>query len=176
MNLKAKLKSSKKNKALITSLASEAIKNPKLLTQVVACIKEGTGVEKGALLEVIEHVTKENPELTKKYINFVIEYINYEKAPRVRWESSCIIANIAGTFPNEVMKAVPKLLINTTDKGTVVRWSAAFALTEIAKYNPKVANTLVLKFHELIKTEKNNGVRNVYLKTIALFASGGCCA
>lgn len=55
-------------------------------------------------------------------------------------------------------------MINTKDKSTVVRWCAAFALSEIIKYNPKVRNELALKIEELIKSEKNNGVKNVYLK------------
>lgn len=76
------------------------------------------------------------------------------------------IGNLAQKFPEKAVQAVPKLLDNTKDKGTVVRWSAAFALTEIAKYNSKKQKELIAKLQNIIKTEQNNGVKNVYLKTL----------
>ena len=51
----------------------------------------------------------------------------------MRWEACRIIGNVAKKFPDKVKEAIPRLLENTKDKRTVVRWSAAFALTEIAK-------------------------------------------
>lgn len=55
---------------------------------------------------------------------------------------------------------------HTKDKSTVVRWCAAYALTEIIKSNPKIRKELVPKIEDLLKNEKNNGVRNVYLKAL----------
>jgi len=71
-------------------------------------------------------------------------------------------------FSNETEKAIAGLLENTKDKGTVVRWSAAFALGEIAKNNPETRKQLIPIFEKLIKNEKNNGVKNVYLKALKL--------
>jgi hypothetical protein len=76
------------------------------------------------------------------------------------------IGNLAQKFPKEVEKAVPKLLVNTKDESTVVRWCAAFALSEIIKNNPGVREELVPKIEGIIKNEKNNGVKNVYLKAL----------
>jgi hypothetical protein len=45
-----------------------------------------------------------------------------------------------------------------------VRWSAAFAMTEIAKSSQDSQKELVPKFNKILKKEDNNGVRNVYLK------------
>jgi len=56
--------------------------------------------------------------------------------------------------------------LNTKDKGTVVRWSAALALGEIAKYNLNIRASLILKIGVILKREKNNGVKNVYLKAL----------
>jgi len=64
------------------------------------------------------------------------------------------------------------LLKNTKDKGTVVRWSVAFALGEIAKNNPKAAKILLPKMNELVKKEQNNGVKNVYLKALKVIGKG----
>ncbi len=52
------------------------------------------------------------------------------------------------------------------DKGTVVRWSVAFALGEIVKSNQKMAKKLLPRINELAERETNNGVKNVYLKVL----------
>jgi hypothetical protein len=84
----------------------------------------------------------------------------------VKWGVPEAIGNIAMSFPNEVEKAVPNLLVNTNDESTVVRWCAAFALTEIAKNNPKARQELRSRIEEITRNEKNNGVKNVYLKAL----------
>lgn len=76
------------------------------------------------------------------------------------------VATRAPKYPYQVEKAIPKLLENLKDKSTVVRWCAAFALTEIAKYNSGKQNELAGISQKLIPTEQNNGVRNVYLKAL----------
>ena len=86
----------------------------------------------------------------------------------MKWGVPETIGNIANTYPQEVEKAVPNLLINTKDKSTVVRWCAAFALTEIAKYNIKKQKELIPIFNNIIKSERNNGVKNLYLKALKL--------
>ena len=108
-------------------------------------------------------ITKDNPKYVAGHIDFVIEQIGY-KAPRVKWESSEIVANIAAEFPEQAQKAIPLLMINVDDQGTVVKWSAALALTEIAKNNPKTHKQLLPFFREMIGKEENNGVRNIYMK------------
>jgi hypothetical protein len=47
-----------------------------------------------------------------------------------------------------------------------VRWSAAFALAEIAKSSLKTQKELIPKFSEILKKEANNGVKNIYVKTL----------
>ena len=65
--------------------------------------------------------------------------------------------------------AVPFLLKNTIIDAvntTVIRWCAAFALSKIAQHNITVQAELIPKMEKIIKMEKNNGVRNVYLKAL----------
>jgi len=115
----------------------------------------------------LEYASQDNPEFVAPHIGFVIRHLE-DKAPRVKWECTRIIANLALKFSNETEKAIAGLLENTKDKGTVVRWSAAFALGEIAKNNPETRKQLIPIFEKLIKNEKNNGVKNVYLKALKL--------
>ncbi|ODS38579.1 MAG: hypothetical protein A7315_12170 [Candidatus Altiarchaeales archaeon WOR_SM1_79] len=117
----------------------------------------------------VQLISKDKPEMMAPYIGVLIEYIDY-KAPRVKWGCPESLGNLAEKYPGEVEKAIPKLLENLKDKSTVVRWCAAYALTEIAKYNSGKQKELVSKFKSMVKTEQNNGVKNVYLKALKVIA------
>lgn len=166
MDLLAEIrKSDKKPKelnAFIAKLISEKKPSSKDLADALA---QGSDTERGTCLEALEYLTQSKPEIVKPYITEVINCLE-DKAPRVKWETSRVTGNIAKVLPQEAGKAVPGLLKNTTDKGTVVRWSTAFALGEIAKYNAGLRPSLLTKIKEILKKEPNNGVKNVYLKAL----------
>jgi len=115
----------------------------------------------------MKFVSKDEPEIIAPYIDTLIEYIDY-KASRVKWGCPESLGNLAKKYPDEVEKAIPKLFSNTEDKSIVIRWCAAFALTEIAKYNSNKQKELVSKFKSMTKTEQNNGVKNVYLNALKI--------
>jgi len=156
-----------KPKELVVFLAESIEKEGQLFSQLIAVLKSGSEVEKGKAADVMKHVSKNKPEIVAPYIHEIVGYINY-KAPRVKWGVPEAIGNLAQKFPTEVEKAVPNLLANTRDKSTVVRWCAAFALTQIAKNNPKVGRELRSRIEEITRNEKNNGVKNVYLKALKI--------
>lgn len=159
------LATDKKPKEKVALITQKVGGDKKLVAELFELLKNGTDVEKGTAAEVMKFVSKENPELMLPYIDVLIENIDY-KAPRVKWGCPESLGNIAKKYPEKVEKAIPKLFENLKDKSTVVRWCAAFALTEIAKYNSKKQKELVGKFQNLIKTEQNNGVKNVYIKAL----------
>jgi len=90
----------------------------------------------------MKSVSKDNPGSMLPYIDLLIEHIDY-KAARVRWGYPESIGNIAQKYPVQVEKAIPKLLGNLKDRSTVVRWCAAYALAEIARYNTGKQRELV---------------------------------
>jgi methyl coenzyme M reductase alpha subunit len=51
------------------------------------------------------------------------------------------------------LSRIPKLLKNVKEGSTVIRWCAAYALTEIIKNNPKTRKQLIPLFEEISKTE-----------------------
>jgi vesicle coat complex subunit len=159
------IKSEKKHKEKVALLTEKVKEDKNLVAQLVELLKTGTDVEKGTCAEIMKFVSKDKPELMEPYIDTLIEYINY-KAPRVKWGAPETIGNLAQRYPQKVEKAIPNLLKNTKDKSTVVRWCAAFALTEIAKYNSEKQKELVSIFNDLVKIEQNNGVKNLYLKSL----------
>ena len=71
------------------------------------------------------------------------------------------------------LSRIPKLLKKVKEDSTVIRWCAAYALTEIVKNNPKTRKQLIPLFEEISKTEQNNGVKNVYQKVLKLLDKGG---
>ena len=154
-----------KPKELVAFLTESIKKDEKLFSQLIEVLKTGSDVEKGTCADVMKHVSKDKPEIVVPYIDEIIAYIDY-RAPRVKWGVPESIGNLAQKFPKEVEKAVPKLLVNTKDESTVVRWCAAFALSEIIKNNLSVREELVPKIEGIVKNEKNNGVKNVYLKAL----------
>ena len=159
------LTSDKKHKEKVALLTEKAKSDKNLVAELFELLKTGTDVERGTSAEVMKFVSKDKPEMMAPYIDVLIEYIDY-KAPRVKWGCPESLGNLAKKYPDKVEKAIPKLFGNLKDKSTVVRWCASFALTEIAKYNSKKQKELVAKFQNLIKTEQNNGVKNVYVKAL----------
>ena len=159
------LSSKIKHKEQVTLISEKAKGDKNVLAEIFEILRTGTDVEKGTAAEVMKFVSKDKPEMMLPYVDLLVEYIDY-KAPRVKWGCPESIGNIAAKYPHQVEKAIPKLLGNLKDKSTVVRWCAAYALTEIAKYNLEKQKELAIKFHSLIKTEQNNGVRNVYVKAL----------
>ena len=113
----------------------------------------------------MKHISEAAPEILAPYTADLIEFINYP-VPRVKWGVSEAIGNISRKYPEKVEGAIPKLLLNTKDASTVVKWCAAYGLTEIAKSNSKTHKQLIPFFELMSKSEKNNGVRNVYLKAL----------
>ena len=108
----------------------------KLVAQLFELLKTGIDVEKVTAAEVTKFVSKDNSEMMVPYIDVLIEYIDYN-APRVKWGCPESLGNLAKKYPDKVEKVIPKLFENLKDKNTVIRWCAAYAITEIAKYNSK---------------------------------------
>lgn len=165
--VKTILQSDKKPKEKVSLLADKAKKDKKILDELVEYFEAGSVADKGNCIEVMEYVSQDKPELIIPYLDFIIENLDYN-APKVKWETARVIGNLASKYPDRVEKSIKKLVLNAKDDGTVVRWSVAFALTEIAKSNSKLQKELVKRFNQIVKEESNNGVKNVYLKTLKI--------
>lgn len=159
------LQSTIKPKEKVALLAKKIAGDKKFAKELIECFKNGSDSDRGNCMEAVEYAVEHNPDTAEYYLDFAIQYLN-DKAPRVKWEAGKIIAFSAKRFPDESSKAIPALLGNAKDKGTVVRWSAAFALTEIAINNPKTQKELIPKFEDMVKKETSNGVKKFYTKAL----------
>ncbi len=159
------LKSNAKYKDKIALIVTLSKKDPKMIREIIRLLDSGTDVDRGTCAEVLKLISKTSPKMVVKYMDVLIRYINYN-APRVKWGVPETIGNLAKDYPDSAAKAIPKLLGNTEDESTVVRWCAGYALTEIVKNNPSTRKKMIPIFDELIAKEENNGVRNLYLKAL----------
>jgi len=162
--LKSKLKPKEKQSRLVEAVSQEKIPTREFI-EFFQCASD---IDKGICADVMKHVSAESPEILAPYIDVLVKYINY-KAPRVKWGVPEAIGNLAEKYPDKVAKAIPNLLQNTTENKintTVIRWCAAYGLTEIAKKNYKTRKQLLPIFLTIVNSEKNNGVKNVYAKAL----------
>lgn len=121
---------------------------------------------KATCIEAIEFATKENPNIADESVfNFVTETLT-SKAPRVKWESAKVIGNVVHLFPEKLDKTLGLLIINTQHKGTVVRWSTAFALGEILKLKSIHNLQLLPKIEDICQKEEKNSIKKIYRNAI----------
>lgn len=118
---------------------------------------------KATCIEALEFATKQHPGIaTEQSFAFVTQMLG-AKAPRIKWEAAKVIGNTAQLFPNKLDEAIAALLANTTHTGTVVRWSAAFALGEILKLGTTHHKTLLPALENVCENEEKNSIRKIYL-------------
>ncbi|HEY1045201.1 MAG TPA: HEAT repeat domain-containing protein [Bacteroidia bacterium] len=121
---------------------------------------------KGTLIEAMEYATQQQPEVVNtNCFHFIIEHLE-SKAPRVKWESAKVIGNTARLFPKLLPEAVEKLIVNTNHEGTVVRWSAAFALSEILKTKSGLNKDLIPTVQNICEREEKDSIKKIYLKAL----------
>jgi len=162
--LQSKINPKEKETELVEAVISGKIP----VKEFIGFFKSAKDVDKGICSGVMKHISSQKPTLLMPFIDTLLEYINYQ-LPRVKWGVPEAIGNMAKDYPDKAAKAIPYLLKNTTDdkiNTTVIKWCAAFALAEIAKYNPKTRNQLLPIFEKIIDKEKNNGVKNVYFRAL----------
>jgi hypothetical protein len=155
-----------------TEAISQLLLNNKLpISELIAIAQTAKDPDKATCIEAMEFATKVQPALsTLACLDFVTTTLT-EKAPRVKWESAKVIGNIAHLYPTQLGMAIKHLLTNTEHTGTVVRWSAAFALGEIIKLKTKHNKTLVPAIEAICQREEQNSIKKMYwavLKQIAV--------
>lgn len=118
------------------------------------------------VLEALEEISnKKLMTLEQGHLQLAIPYIASSNNS-CRREASRIVGNLAAAFPDAVKEALPSLMANTTDEGTVVRWSAAYALSRIIVLPDYAKSGLYDELLQLAETEQDNGVKSQYEKAL----------
>ena len=154
-----------KGKAKVETLSKAILDGKIKLDDLIKAASNLKGAEKGTCIESLEFATKTNPEISNlKCFNFVVMCLA-DDAPRVKWEAAKVIGNIARLYKTKLDDAINGLLINTKHSGTVVRWSAAYALGEIVLCKTKRNSDLIPAIEAIVKREDNNAINKIYLAT-----------
>jgi len=136
------------------------------VNELIIFAKKSKDPIKATCIEALEFGTRNNPAIaTDECLEFVSEALN-EKAPRVKWESAKVIGNIAHLFPDKLDPAIKNLLNNTEHSGTVVRWSAAFALTQIIRTKSRRTEEIIPTIKVVCEREAKNSIKKIYLEAL----------
>jgi hypothetical protein len=155
-----------KPKIRLETLSKWVLENPAKLDEFIDFAKKTKDPIKAGCIEAIEFATKTNPSIaTGTCLQFVTLSLT-EKAPRIKWESAKVIGNIAHMFPTGLDEAIKNLLVNTQHSGTVIRWSAAYALSQIIKIKTSWNHYLVPEIEDICRQEEKNGIRKIYLEAL----------
>ncbi|MDR6920580.1 MULTISPECIES: hypothetical protein [Chryseobacterium] len=150
-----------------TDIISKWILDGSLPTdELIAFAEKAKDPLKGTCVEALEYATKQKPDIADETVLTFVTSTLPEKAPRIKWESAKVIGNIAHLFQDHLEKPISGLLANTDHEGTVVRWSAAFALGEILKLKTKYNSDLLPTLESISEKEEKNSIKKIYLDAI----------
>lgn len=156
--IKAKTKTETISKWLLTNKINTG--------ELITLAEKSKDPAKATCIEALEFATKKNPAIADLQCFLYVSQCMTEKAPRIKWESARVIGNTAHLFTTRLDEAIKNLLVNTEYDGTVVRWSAAFALGEILKLKTKHNKQLLPAIEAICKREEKNSIRKIYLDAI----------
>jgi hypothetical protein len=154
-NLKPKEKTEKLSRLLLDKILSSG--------ELAVFAEKSKDPVKATCIEALEYASKEKPETIHPACFDFVTLCLADKAPRIKWESARVIGNTAHRFPGKLDPAVKNLLANTGHTGTVVRWSAAFALGQIIRLKTPVNDSLVPAVRKIVEKEEKNSIRKIYL-------------
>lgn len=152
----------RKTKEKTELLSQQLLTSGTRITELIALAISLKDPAKATCIEAIEHATKIKPGIADiNCLEFVTQTLT-AKAPRIKWESARVIGNIAHLFPRDLDLPISNLLANSSHSGTVVRWSAAFALAQIVQLNTDLNQTLIPEIEAIIDKEEKNSIRKIY--------------
>lgn len=155
-----------KAKAKTEAICDLLLKNKVSTKDLAALADKLKDPAKATCIEALEFATKQKPAVIDvSGFRFVTASLT-SKAPRVKWESAKVIGNTAHLFKDELDEPIKNLLGNTEGEGTVVRWSAAFALSEIVKLKTRYNKTLVPAIESIGNSEEKNSIKKIYLDAV----------
>lgn len=161
--IKDKTTKPKEKTATISKWLLDGTLNAKDLIETASKSKDPI---KATCIEAIEFATRQKPAIADENVLVFTTKALTEKAPRVKWESAKVIGNIAHLFPSKLNEAISNLLSNSEHTGTVVRWSSAYALSEILKLKTKHNKDLLPAIETICNREEKNSIRNIYAAAI----------
>lgn len=152
-----------KSKQKTEAISEWLLQHPDELNSLLNFARDAKDSNKATCIEAIEFATQKEVSIANmECLDFVTTTLS-AKAPRVKWESAKVIGNIARCFPDHLDEAIKGLLNNTEYDGTVVRWSAAFALSQILILKTKRNKDLLPAIESICQQEEKNSIKKIYV-------------
>jgi len=117
---------------------------------------------KATCIEALEFAVQTNRSLVDDQLFRFITTSLTDTAPRVKWESAKVIARTAADHQSGLEQSIAHLLMNADHEGTVVRWSAATALSAILLLKTGHNEILVPAVEALLDREGKDSIRKIY--------------
>jgi len=141
----------------------EGILNKALSIEDVSTLPDLTDKDTAIILEAMEEVSRTEPSLsTSSWLAFAEKFVESENNTLKR-EASRIIGNITFLYADSLDSILSKLLANSGNDGTVVRWGSGYALGRIITIPQYAKSDLFDKLVAISEMEQENGVKNQYL-------------
>ncbi len=155
------LKSVQKREHLAEMLMSGEL-SVKVIDGEVGLTDKGIGL----VLEAMEQVSRTNPAIVKSdWLGFAEGFVGHENNTLKR-ESSRIVGNLASVFGEGLSSVIPKLLKNTENDSTVVRWGSAYALAKIIALPKYATSELFDTVANICDVEQDSGIKSQYLPAL----------
>lgn len=157
MDLRATLADQRlKAKEKVKAIAVMLLEGSLAVGDLIRVAKGSDGKGKGTCIEAIEFATGAKPHVgSASCLDFVTESL-LDDAPRVKWESAKVVANIAHLHPRRLDDTVRNLLANREHPGTVVRWSVVRAMGEIANLRTGHDRVLIPALESILSRDNEN--------------------
>ncbi len=156
-----------KAKDKVTGLAGYIIAKKVSIGDVLKFAEKKKEPIVASCVEALEIVSREAPQLiTREVIAFVSKCLS-AKAPRLKWESAKVLGNSAADHVGDYKDAIPSLIELTEFEGTVVRWSAAYAIAAIIQHKSKWQAELVKLAEHLAEHEEKGSIAKIYKKAVS---------
>ncbi|MFZ6053163.1 hypothetical protein [Halocola ammonii] len=155
---------SMKAKQKVERLSALLLEGELSMVQLIAVFEEANEKDQAVCMEALERLSQTRPEdIPNTAFELAVSSLT-KKHPGLKRESARVIANSAHLHTDKLDKAIVNLLNNTEHQGTVVRWSAALALSTIVQLDFKGKAELVEAIRVLERNEEKNGIRKIYQK------------
>ncbi|BBH18913.1 hypothetical protein Back11_02580 [Paenibacillus baekrokdamisoli] len=121
---------------------------------------------KATCMEAFEYATNKKPVIANMELFRFAQNNLCAKATRLKWESAKVVGNIAHLYSEHLEETIASLLENTKNDGTVVRWSAAYALTQIFHLPNYSNDDFRTTLQDICEFEEKNSIKKIYLKVL----------
>lgn len=155
-----------KSKEKTEKLSKWLIEKSLPIDELLAFAEKQKESVKATCIEAMEYATQQHPEIADESALVFVTQMLTAKAPRVKWESAKVIGNIAHLFSDKLEAPIANLLVNTEHEGTVVRWSAAFALSQILKLETSNNKGLISAIVAICEKGEKKSIQKIYLDAL----------